>query len=51
MGLRLGGINSDGKISFRATLYDGEIFEDAAIVATPPASCDCLRRPSGGKGA
>lgn len=46
VGLSLGGINSDGRISFRATLDGGEVFEDAAIVATPnQAPCDCQRPP------
>jgi hypothetical protein len=43
--LSLGGINSDGQVSFVATLYNGETFEDAAIVATPSAPCDCARPP------
>ena len=42
--LELGGINNIGQISFRATLYDGEFLEDAAIVATPTCS-QCSRPP------
>ena len=41
----LGGINTQGQISFRALLYDGQFFEQAAIVATPAVRCDCPRPP------
>ena len=33
--LALGGINAQGQISFRALLFNGQFFEQAAIVATP----------------